>query len=175
MRTATALAFVLLLAACKRQDMYTQDSSKTWDQNNFFPRQTVMQSPPPGTVARNAPDQTMPQPARITQAMLVRGQQRFDIFCTPCHGRLADGEGMIVQRGFPSPPSLLSDTFIHAKASRFFDAMTKGYGAMYSFADQVDAADRWAIIAYIRALQRSQATPSATLSPADRTQLAVQR
>ncbi len=118
------------------------------------------------TVARDDP-LNPPGPPPVTMALLERGQQRFDIYCSPCHSRLGDGNGMIVQRGFPHPPSYHSDTLRNAPNQLFYDVITHGYGAMYSYADRVDAQDRWAIVAYIRALQ---ASTSASLSdvPADK-------
>jgi mono/diheme cytochrome c family protein len=100
-------------------------------------------------------------------ALLERGQQRFNIYCSPCHSRVGDGNGMIVQRGFPQPPSYYSDTLRKAPNQLFYDVITHGYGAMYSYADRVEPKDRWAIVAYIRALQ---ASASASLSdvPADK-------
>ena len=109
-----------------------------------------------GTVARDAPDQPAAQPAVITAALLERGRDRFDIFCSPCHGRAGDGEGMIVQRGFPAPPSVRRRRLAGAKATYLYDVITHGHGVMYSYADRVRSADRWAVIAYVRALQQSQ-------------------
>jgi len=96
----------------------------------------------------------------LTMALLERGQERFRIYCTPCHSELGDGHGMVVQRGFPPPPSYHIDRLREAPVQHFYDVITHGYGAMYPFADRVQPEDRWAIAAYIRALQRSQ---SATL------------
>jgi mono/diheme cytochrome c family protein len=88
-------------------------------------------------------------------ALLERGQQRFDINCSPCHGRTGEGDGMIVQRGFPHPPSYFSEKLRNAQNQHFYNVITKGYGVMYPYADRVEPADRWAIVAYIRALQAS--------------------
>jgi mono/diheme cytochrome c family protein len=162
---------VLALAGCKRADMYDQSRAFSWGSFAFLPNHMTMQAPVAGTVARGAPDVPVAQPGAITQAMLERGQQRFAIDCVPCHGVSGDGEGMIVQRGFPKPPALFSDPLIHAKAQHFYDVITNGHGAMYSYADRVSPADRWAIIAYIRALQRSQRAQVASLSDQDRSQL----
>ena len=172
-RHAGALAGLALiaLAGCKREDMYTQSRSGTWDRSNLFGNESSMRHPVVGTVARDEPNQPAPQPSVITAAMLARGQQRFDIFCAPCHGRSGDGAGMIVQRGFPKPPSLFAPKLVTAKAQHFFDTITNGHGAMYSYADRVSPADRWAITAYIRALQRGQNVPSAELTAADRDRL----
>ncbi|KAA5613319.1 cytochrome c [Rhodovastum atsumiense] len=108
---------------------------------------------PAGVVAfGEAPDPVPP----LTPALLRRGQERFHIYCTPCHSELGDGNGMIVQRGFPSPPSYHIDRLRAAPPRHFVDVITNGYGVMYSFAYRVAPADRWAIAAYIKALQRSQ-------------------
>jgi mono/diheme cytochrome c family protein len=102
--------------------------------------------------AENA--QAIPYP--ITIKLLERGQQRFDIYCEPCHSPLGDGDGMIPRRGFPHPPSYHIARLRQAPDRHFYDVMTNGYGIMYSYADRVTPEDRWAIVAYIRALQRSQ-------------------
>ena len=173
MKAAPLLALTLLaaIAGCKRQDMYTQGYSKTWDRNGFFKDGTSMQAPVGGTVARNAPNGPAPAPRLIDAALLARGEERYGIFCTPCHGRAGNGDGMIVQRGFPHPPSFVEGTLRTAKAEVFYDVITNGYGAMYSYADRVTPADRWAIIAYIRALQLSQNSPPGSLPPEDRERL----
>ena len=93
---------------------------------------------------------------RLTAALLARGRERFDIYCSPCHGLDGQGDGMVVQRGFPRPPSYLEPRLLAAPAGTFYDAITKGYGVMYSYASRVEPRDRWAIVAYIRALQLSQ-------------------
>ena len=111
-------------------------------------------------------------PPPVTLALLERGQQRYRIFCTPCHSELGDGHGMIVQRGFPPPPSYHTDRLRAAPVAHFYDVITNGYGAMYSFAYRVPPADRWAIAAYIRALQRSQ---NATMADLDAGQKAALR
>ena len=110
--------------------------------------------PPAHTVARDQ-DLSPPPPPAVTLALLKRGQQRFDIDCAPCHSRVGDGNGMIVQRGFPHPPSYYSDALRNAPNQHFYDVITHGYGVMFPYADRVDPADRWAIVAYIRALQAS--------------------
>ncbi len=164
---------LLALAGCKREDMYTQDSLRNWDRSAFFKNGTSMRHPVAGTVARDMPNPPAPEPATIDAALLDRGKQRYDIFCTPCHGRAGNGEGMIVQRGFPQPPSFVEGTLRTAKAQVFYDVITDGYGAMYSYADRVSPADRWAIVAYIRALQLSQGSATASLPEQDRAQLAT--
>jgi mono/diheme cytochrome c family protein len=123
-------------------------------------------TPPQHIVARDEPLHP-PSAPPVTMALLERGKQRFDIYCAPCHGRVGDGNGVVVQRGFPHPPSYYSDNLRNATNQHFYDVMTHGYGVMYSYADRVEPTDRWAIIAYIRALQ---ASASASLSdvPADK-------
>jgi mono/diheme cytochrome c family protein len=107
----------------------------------------------------------------VTLALLDRGQERFRIYCTPCHSELGDGNGMIVQRGFPPPPSYHIARLREAPVQHFYDVITHGHGAMYSFADRVQPADRWAIASYIRALQRSQNATVADVAPDQRAAL----
>jgi mono/diheme cytochrome c family protein len=109
-------------------------------------------------VAAAYPDDIDKFPFPITQEILDRGQQRFQIFCSVCHGMTGNGDGMVVRRGFRKPPSYYEQRLREAPVGHFFDVMTNGWGAMPSYATQVAAQDRWAIIAYIRALQLSQAS-----------------
>jgi len=102
-------------------------------------------------------------PFAATPEVLARGQQRFNIYCAPCHGELGDGNGMIVQRGFKHPPSYHIERLRKAPIGYFFDVMTHGYGKMPDYSEQVEPADRWAIAAYIRALQLSQHATEADL------------
>jgi mono/diheme cytochrome c family protein len=110
-------------------------------------------------------------PLPLTMALLRRGQQRYDIYCAVCHGAAGDGDGMIVQRGFPAPPTYHSERLRHAPDSHFFQVITHGYGVMYPYADRVSVPDRWAIVAYIRALQLSRHAPVYRLGASDRAQL----
>lgn len=112
-------------------------------------------TPPLHTIARDEPLRP-PGPPPVTVALLERGQQRFNIYCAPCHGRFGDGNGMIVQRGFPHPPSYHIQRLRDAPVGHFFEVMTNGFGAMYSYAARVTPQDRWRIAAYIRVLQLSQ-------------------
>ena len=125
--------------------------------------------PPAGTVARD--DAPAPTPPPVTAALLARGQQRFNIYCAPCHDRVGDGNGMIVQRGFPHPPSYHIDRLRQAPSQHFYDVITNGYGVMYSYADRVEPQDRWAIVAYIRALQLSQNARIDDVPPEHRAEL----
>jgi mono/diheme cytochrome c family protein len=111
-------------------------------------------TPPTHIVARDEPLHPPAAPP-VTMALLERGRQRFDIYCAPCHGRYGDGNGVIVQRGFPHPPSYYSEALRNAPSQHFYDVISHGYGVMFSYADRVEPADRWAIVAYIRALQAS--------------------
>jgi mono/diheme cytochrome c family protein len=100
-------------------------------------------------------------PFPLTHQLLERGQQRFNIYCTPCHDHLGSGQGMIVRRGFSPPPSLHIERLRQAPPGHFFEVMTNGYGTMPKYSTQISTQDRWAIAAYIRALQLSQhATPA---------------
>ncbi|MGI9025791.1 MAG: c-type cytochrome [Burkholderiaceae bacterium] len=104
----------------------------------------------------NAPPSFAGNPLPPTIATLRRGRERFNIYCAPCHSEAGDGDGMVVRRGFPRPPSYHTDKLRNAPDAHFYSVITNGYGAMYSYADRVEPDDRWAIVAYIRALQLSQ-------------------
>jgi mono/diheme cytochrome c family protein len=104
-------------------------------------------------------------PIPITLDTLKRGRERFDIYCSPCHSRTGNGEGMVVQRGFPNPPSLLIERLRKAPDAHFFAVMTEGLGRMWSYANRVDVSDRWAVTAYIRALQSSQSATTVDVPP----------
>jgi Cytochrome C oxidase, cbb3-type, subunit III len=110
-------------------------------------------------------------PFTLTREVLERGQQRYNIYCTPCHGLTGDGNGMVVQRGFRHPPSYHIDRLRAAPVGHFYDVITNGFGAMQDYSAQIPPHDRWAIIAYIRALQLSQHAPAAGLSADDRQRL----
>jgi mono/diheme cytochrome c family protein len=141
----------LALAAC--DNMANQPKLKPYELP-FGSEVNWPVEPVPHSVARDEPS-SPPAAPPVTMALLERGHERFDIYCSPCHSRVGDGHGMIVQRGFPQPPSYYSDALRNAPNQLFYDVITHGYGAMYSYADRVSPADRWAIVAYIRALQAS--------------------
>jgi mono/diheme cytochrome c family protein len=158
MRSASALlALSALLAGCN--NMSTQPKQK-----QYSPAVGPAQRPS-GVVEF---DQKPVPPHPVTLALLERGQERFRIYCTPCHSELGDGNGMIVQRGFPHPPSYHSARLRDAPVQHFYEVITHGYGAMYSFAFRVQPEDRWAIASYIRALQLSQHASTDDLTPAER-------
>lgn len=158
MRTRAAAVVLLAagLAGCgqamERQPRYDADAKA-----DIFPNGSAAQHPPKGTVSQAEPAwrKALADPPPVTEALLERGHQRFDIYCAPCHGLDGDGDGIIVQRGFPPPPSYHSAALMAAPASHFLDVIANGYGVMYPYGDRVAPADRWAIIAYIRALQLS--------------------
>lgn len=161
----------LLVAGC-HTDMWIQPKDKNLQQDDFFSNKMAARPQVPGTVARgmaNTDDafytgrvdgklvSTLPVPP--TKEFLKRGQERYTIYCTPCHGRLGDGKGMINQRGLVLgryPADYNTDRLRKMPIGHFYDVMTNGYGAMYSYAARIEPIDRWAIAAYIRALQLSQ-------------------
>ncbi len=171
------LAFLPLLAilavtGCKKENMYTQQVIRQWDRDPTAANATSARPPVAGTLAQEQPDAPVPQPTVITAALLARGQARYAIFCTPCHAESGDGNGMIVQRGFPQPPAFTTARLLHARAQLIYDTITNGHGAMYGYAARIPPADRWAIAAYIRALQLSQAASITALPDQDRARLA---
>ena len=160
-RRAALLALLsVLLGNCDQ--MITQRKAALYSPD------AQMVRPDPNAVAWH---EAAAQPPALSLALLQRGQQRYRIYCTPCHSELGDGNGMVVQRGFPHPPSYHIDRLRDAPTRHFFDVMTHGYGDMYSFAGRISPADRWAIAAYIRALQLSQHAMLASLADARRAAL----
>ena len=110
-------------------------------------------------------------PFAITRADLDRGQERFNIYCSPCHSRTGEGDGMVVLRGYRRPPSFHQERLRDAPVGHFFDVITNGFGAMPDYASQIKPSDRWAIVAYIRALQLSGHATLADVPPADRARI----
>ena len=154
-RLAPWVGALLLLAGC---DDMTHEAKK----NPYADARVGPGKVPADTTQYH--ERAVPPPP-MTLALIERGQQRFRIFCTPCHSELGNGHGMVVQRGFSPPPSYHEARLREVPTQHFYDVITNGYGAMYSFAQRVPPADRWAIAAYIRALQRSQDANVADLSP----------
>jgi mono/diheme cytochrome c family protein len=161
----------LSLTGC-RQDMHNQPRYKPLAATGFFGDGRSERSTIEDTVARGQLHLDQARyagklngkdidyfPIQITKGDLARGQERFNIYCSPCHDRLGDGHGMVVGRGLRQPPSFHDPRLINAPVGHFFDVMTNGYGAMYSYASRVAVDDRWRIAAYIRALQLSQNAP----------------
>ena len=177
---ASLLAAVLLAAAC-RQQMDDQPRYEPLEASRFFPDGQSSRPRVEGTVARGElhADAALytgktggrlleKPPLPVTPDLLARGRERYDIYCSPCHDRVGTGKGMIVRRGYKQPPSLHVERLRQAAAGHFFDVMTNGFGVMPAYAHQVAVRDRWAIVAYIRALQRSQRATLADVPPAER-------
>lgn len=184
-----ALCGCLLLAlgcsAC-RQDMYNQPKTKPYSQNDFFQNGTSARPLPPHTIEYHQPPENgafytgltngvlvaqLPARVKLTPQLLKRGRERFDIYCAVCHGLAGGGNGEVVQRGFPAPPSYNTERLRNAPIGHFYDVITNGYGVMYSYASRVEPEDRWAIAAYIRALQLSQGAKAGDLPPSEQTEL----
>lgn len=175
----------IALGGCSEQDMVTQPKFQPLQKSAFFENGQSSRPIEPGTIARgqmilNTAFETGTTEGNILvdsipirgfdpkeqlgvaesrdarRAALERGRERYNIFCAPCHARTGDGDGIIVQRGFTKPPSLHEQRLREAPPGHFFHVITNGYGAMYSYASRIPAADRWAITAYIRALQLSR-------------------
>jgi mono/diheme cytochrome c family protein len=171
--TTVVVVGLLGLSAC-RQDMHDQPKYIPLRESTFFADSRSARAPVAGTVARgqlhedtllhtgkvDGADSTV-FPFPVDDKVMARGQERYDIYCSPCHGRTGAGDGMVVRRGYRPPPSLHVDRLRLAPPGHFFDVMTAGFGAMPDYAAQIGAEDRWAIVAYIRALQLSEhATPA---------------
>lgn len=180
---ASLTMLVLLLAGCQ-QDMAQQPRVKPLSANPFFADGRGSRLPVPGTVARGQlrEDEQLYTgkvngqlaetfPFAIRREDLERGRERYNIYCSPCHGYAGDGNGMIVQRGLKAPPSFHIERLQKLPAGHFFDVMTNGLGAMQDYSAQVSAEDRWRIAAYIRALQLSQNATLADVPAAERQKL----
>jgi hypothetical protein len=167
-RGVLLIAVSLWLAGCQ-QKMADQPRSEPLQKSDFFEDRRASRPLIEGTVARghlNAdeafytgkaggePAKTLPLP--VDRPLLLRGQERFNIFCAPCHDRVGNGQGMIVRRGYRPPPSLHIARLRAAPAGHFYDVVSRGFGSMPDYAAQISPRDRWAIVAYIRALQLSQ-------------------
>jgi Cytochrome C oxidase, cbb3-type, subunit III len=166
--TCVALTTLTATVGC-RQDMHDQPKYEAFEASTFFQDGRASRPLVPGTVARGQlredthlyegtiggkPAETFP--FRVTLQVLQRGQERYNIYCTPCHDRIGSGEGMVVRRGFRRPPSYHLDRLRQAPPGYFYDVITNGFGAMQDYSAQIPVRDRWAIVAYVRALQLSQ-------------------
>ena len=182
-RALPLLVITLLLAAC-RPDMANQPKAKPLSESDFFSNQANARPIPPHTVEHgDARENTAfytgltngtyitQLPVKLTPELLARGRERFDAMCAECHDRTGSGSGMVVQRGFPQPPSYHVPRLRNAPIGHFFDVITNGYGVMYSYATRVGPEDRWAIAAYIRALQLSHNMKASELTPAEQQKL----
>ncbi len=177
------MAVIVCLSGC-RLDMHVQPRYDPYQPSAIAPERSSAQEPVPGTVPRGylRTDELLYSglvdgaeadlfPFALSAEDLARGHERYDVYCSPCHGYAGYGDGMIVQRGFSAPPSFHSERLRQAPAGHFFAVMTHGFGKMYSYAARVPVEDRWRIAAYIRALQLSQSVPVAELSEEQRGRL----
>lgn len=184
-RRIAALALVALaaLGAC-RQKMANQPRYDPLEASDFFNDGQSARPRVPGTVARGELTSNPffdtgklngavadGFPIAVTAQVINRGHERFDIYCSQCHGRVGDGNGMIPARGYRRPPSFHTETLRKATTGHFFDVMTNGFGAMPPYGTMIPPDDRWAIVAYIRALQLSQNASVNDVPAGDRAQL----
>lgn len=184
---------IIPLTACSNHEMYDQPRYDPLETGLAFPDSQSARVPPKGTVTRGdvstrqwlwprepwspsdplpvaaATTDTFPKP--VTREMLARGRERFGIYCTPCHGAYGYGDGMVTRHGFPNPPSYHIPRLLAAPDGHFYDVITHGFGRMYPYAYRVAPPDRWAIIAYIRALQLSRHAALSDLPPEERRRL----
>ncbi|MDX1630272.1 MAG: cytochrome c [Thermoanaerobaculia bacterium] len=182
-RRASCVLLVLasLAALGCRQDMHDQPRYEALEASTFFGDGQASRHPVEGTVARghlrsdgvfetgkSDGEFVSYLPMEVDAEVLQRGRERFDIFCSPCHGRLGEGQGMVVRRGFKRPNSFHRDPLKSQPVGYYFDAMTNGFGQMPSYASQIPARDRWSIAAYIRALQLSRGARVSELPLEDR-------
>ncbi len=174
-----AVALLALGAAGCRQDMHNQPKLQPLERSDFFSDHRASRPPVDGTVARGElhADELLYTgfengelatefPFPVTREVVERGRQRFNIYCSPCHGQLGDGLGAVVQRGFQRPPSYHIDRLRQAPVGHFYNVISNGKGRMYSFNDRIQPNDRWAIVSYIRALQLSRHVSVNDLPPA---------
>jgi len=179
-----ALLLLALLGAACRQDMHDQPRFEPLEGTTLFEDGRASRPRVAGTVARGERSwdahlmegriagelaTSFPQP--VTAEVLARGRERFDIFCAACHDRAGTGNSIVVARGLKQPPSFHIERLRTAPPGHFFDVITRGFGAMYDLSDKLDPADRWAVVAYVRALQRSHNATLADLAPAERARL----
>ncbi len=181
---AAAMLVALAGAAGCRQDMHDTPRYEPLQQSDIYADKRSARPIIEGTVARGflkdddvfftgmqcgAPVEKIPMP--LTEAVVVRGRERYEVFCAPCHGVAGDGDGMIVKRGYKQPTSYHDPRLRNERAGYFFDVMTRGFGQMPDYAAQVSPKDRWAIVAYIRALQLSQHASVGDLTPEEKARL----
>jgi len=188
MRTNLLLLLLGAALATGCNDMYDNHRLKPLEESKFYADRSSARSLLEGTVARGEARteellntgrvggklaDLLPMP--VTRELLARGEDRFNTFCSPCHSRLGDGNGMIVQRGFPRPNSFHADSVRLKPAGHYFDVITNGFGRMYPYAPSIPVNDRWAIVAYVRALQLSRRIPYEELSGEEQKRLSGSR
>jgi mono/diheme cytochrome c family protein len=172
-RVAIVLLVGALVAGCTRSNMDAQPKYHEYESGKLFRDGKVLQKPVPGTVARGdlaLADEAKQRP-ELSVELLERGRAQFDVFCQPCHDRTGSGHGIVVQRGFPQPPDFEGEKLRAADDQHFFDVITNGYGAMYAHRDRIRPRDRWAVVAYIRALQLSRHATLADVPPDEQSRL----
>jgi mono/diheme cytochrome c family protein len=171
MRVATCLALALLCGGC--DEMVRQPRAPVYGDSTLFANGAALQTAPAGTVSRDEPafEKALAERPPMSLALIERGRERFDIYCEPCHGLAGDGRGIVPARGCPQPPDFHKEPLLSAPSQLFVDVITNGYGVMFAYGDRVPPSDRWAIAAYIRSLQLSQAIAAATLPTPDRARL----
>jgi mono/diheme cytochrome c family protein len=156
MKALIFLAALIVLSGCD-ESMDQQNRLKTYGQQKpaDWPGTGEALAPPEGTVSQDAlaRDMALAQPPMVTPALLARGRERYDIYCAACHGLTGAGDGMVVNEGFPAPTNFNGDAQMSLDARHIVDVIGHGFGRMYAFSDRVAPRDRWAITAYIRALQ----------------------
>jgi mono/diheme cytochrome c family protein len=180
---AVAACCTLAISGCDyslRQDMANQPYNRPLSPNDFFADGRSERPLIENTVAHGAPENDVynvakdyaAYPLPVNEKLLRRGQDRYKIFCTPCHGLQGDGNGMAAVRGMKHPPSYHIDRLRQAPNGYFYDVITNGFGAMYSYSERIPPNDRWAIIAYMRALQLSRNAKAGDLPESLRQKLA---
>ena len=177
MRPSMCIVLCLVAASCTRSNMDSQPKYHEYAPAGLFRDGRVLQSPVPGTVARDdlaRAEEATNKPA-VSMALLKRGREQFEVYCSPCHDRAGSGHGMIVERGMPRPPNFTEQRLLAADDQRFYDVISNGFGAMYGHADRIRPRDRWAIVAYVRALQLSQHANFAELPPDLQARLMAER
>jgi mono/diheme cytochrome c family protein len=176
-RWLAPLLICALAAGCTRSNMDSQPKYHEYERAGLFRDGNVLQAPVPGTVARGdlARAAETAQRPPLTADLLRRGREQYDVYCSPCHDRVGTGNGIVVQRGMPKPASLHDEQQRALADQHLFDVISNGFGAMYAHGDRVRPRDRWAIVAYIRALQLSQHAALNDVPPEVQTRMVIEK